>query len=112
MTSHGNVVQSAAAALPHEETTWVRAAVALGATAVSVLGLIVGVLRELLDSAATTEAAWVTFLLGWVVALIAGAMAFEQGKLHDNRRDHRAGLVAVSYFPIIWALMMLSWWVT
>jgi hypothetical protein len=112
MTTQANAVQPVAAAMPREELTWVRAAVALGATAVSVLGLIVGVLGELLDSGATSEAAWVAFLVGWAVALIAGAMALEQGKLRGNRRDRRAGYVAVSYFPVIWVLMMVSWWVT
>jgi hypothetical protein len=109
MTAHENAAQPGVEAMPRMDTTPVRAAVALGATAVSVLGFMVGVLGELLDSNATSEAAWVPFLLGWVVALIAGAMALEQGKLHDNRRDRRAGLVAVSYFPVIWALMILSW---
>ena len=112
MSTHGNAVQPVTAALPREETTWVRAAVALGATAVSVLGLIVAVLGGLLHSDATIEAASVTFIVGWVVALIAGAMAFEHGKLHDNRRDRRAGLVAIGYFPVIWVLTMVSWWVT
>jgi hypothetical protein len=96
--------------IPRTDTTSVRAAVALGATAVSVLGLLVGILGELLDSNAAMDAAWVVFLFPWPVAMVAGAMAWELGNLHGNRRDRRAGLVAVSYFPVVWALELVSWW--
>ena len=96
---------------PRTDTTPVRAAVALGATAVSVLGLLVGALGELRETNAASDAAWVAFLLAWPVAMVAGAIAFEQGTLHGNRRDRRAGMLAVSYFPVVWALMIVSWWV-
>lgn len=95
---------------PRTETTPVRAAVALGATAVFALSWLLGALGEQLDFPAA-DAAWLAFLLSWPVTWVAGAMAWEQGNLQHNRRDRRAGLVAISLTPALIAFWLAVWWI-
>ena len=91
--------------------------VALVATAVSAVGLVImlvgnvteasGFTDDPNDNSLAADLVWLSFSLGGVVALVTGIISWVLGAKRGRPGDVRAGQVAIGYFVLAIVVMLL-----
>ncbi len=91
--------------------------VALASAPISALGIVIilfGIAldiegaRECEEGSVIFEIAWISFLLGALGALVAGALAFFRGRKRQERATERAGITALAYFAVAVVIFIVA----
>jgi formate-dependent nitrite reductase membrane component NrfD len=101
---------------PATEKASVLARIAIATTVLSIAGMAALFIGSAMGangftddtSSAAANIAWLCFSVGALVALATGIAALVRGRLRRSRPDLRAGMIAVAYFVIAAAIVVVT----